>query len=240
MANPHRYGFRFVRSISGTDTPQTFTFPIATTYQPGTVNGGGTNVNLNIGDPVRLVEDGTVQLTQTAQDVSAQDGDSDDFAFGVVVGFPRVIVGGYPRPGSFYTGGTTYTGGIGGDNAPLVTVIPVEGNIFELDLDAAPTVQTLSGAMANVGAVATMAYSVLTAGTGQPKANPLISKSSIAFAGANQLQLLIVGLGKSAYTCDFTAANVPYQVMWNTKQLAIPTAERDATSEAAIYGANLE
>lgn len=240
MANPHRYGFRFVRSMSGNDTPQTFTFPIATAYQPGTINGGGTNVNINIGDPVRLVEDGTVQLTQTAQDVTGPNGDSDDFCFGIVVGFPRVLVGGFPRPGSFYTGATAYTGGIGSDTAPLVTVIPVDGNIFELDLDAAPTVTTLSGAMANIGAVATMAYSVLTVGTGQPKANPLISKSSIAFAGANQLQLLLVGLGKSAYTCDFTSANVPYQVMWNTKQLAIPTAERDATGEAGIFGANLE
>jgi len=240
MANVHRYGFRFARSISGQDTPQIFTFPIASGYQPGTINGGGTNVNLNIGDPVRLIEDGTVQLVQTAQDASGQDADSDDFVFGVVAGFPRILAGGFPRPGSFFTGGTTYTGGIGGDTAPLVAVIPASGNIFEVDMDAAPTVQTYSGVLANVGAVATMAYSVLTTGTGQPKANPLLSKTSIAFAGANQLQLLIVGPGKSAFSCDFTAANIPYQVQFNTLQLAIPTAERDATGEAAIYGANLE
>lgn len=240
MANPHRYGFRFVRSMGGSDTPQIITLPIASGYQPGTINGGGTNVNLNIGDPVRLVEDGTVQLTQTAQDVSGQNDDSDDFCFGIVAGFPRVVVGGSPRPGSFYTGGTTYTGGIGGDNAPLVSIIPAAGNIFEIDMDAAPTVTTLSGALANVGAVATMAYSVLTTGNGQPKANPLLSKSSIAFAGANQLQLLIVGLGKAGYTYDHTLANVPYQVMWNTLQLAIPSAEVTANSTPAIYGANLE
>lgn len=240
MANPHRYGFRFVRSFSGNDTPQIITLPIASGYQPGTVNGGGTNVNINIGDPVRLVEDGTVQLVQTAQDVSAQNDDSDDFCYGIVVGFPRVIVGGSPRPGSFYTGGTTYTGGIGGDTAPLVSIIPAEGNIFELDLDAAPTVQSLSGLMALVGGVATMAYSVLTTGTGQPKANPLISKSSIVFASANQLQLQIVGVGKAAYAGDFTAANLPLQVRWNTLQMAIPTAEVTDNSTPRIYGANLE
>lgn len=240
MANAHRYGFRFVRSLSGNDTPQIITLPIASGYQPGTVNGGGTNVNLNIGDPVRLVEDGTVQLTQTAQDVSGQNDDSDDFCFGIVCGFPRIISGGSPRPGSFYTGGTTYSGGIGGDSAPLVSIIPAAGNIFELDLDAAPTVQTLSGLMANVGQVATMAYSVLTTGTGQPKANPLISKSSITTATANQLQLLIVGVGKAAYAGDFTAANLPMQVMWNTLQLAVPSAEVTANSTPAIYGANLE
>lgn len=240
MANVHRYGFRFVRSMSGYETPQIFTFPIASGYQPGTVNGGGTNVNLNIGDPVRLIEDGTVQLVQTAQDVSGQDDDSDDFVFGVVAGFPRVVVGGFPRPGSFFTGGTTYSGGIGGDSAPLVAVIPAAGNIFEVDMDAAPTVQTYSGVLANVGAVATMAYSVLTTGTGQPKANPLLSKTSIAFAGNNQLQLLILGPGKSAFSCDFTAANIPYQVQFNTLQLAIPSAEVTSNSTPAIYGANLE
>lgn len=240
MANPHRYGFRFVRSLSGNDTPQILTLPIASGYQPGTVNGGGTNVNLNIGDPVRLVEDGTVQLTQTAQDVSGQDDDSDDFCYGVVVGFPRVIVGGSPRPGSFFTGGTTYSGGIGGDTAPLVSIIPAAGNIFEVDLDAAPSVTTLSGLMALVGGVGTMSYSVLTTGTGQPKANPLLSRSSIVFATANQLQLQVVGIGKSAFSCDFTAANIPMQVMWNTLQMAIPSAEVTANSTPAIYGANLE
>ena len=240
MSNPHRYGFRWVRSLYGAPVPQILTLPIASGYTPGTVNGGGTTVNLNIGDPIRLAEDGTVQLVQTAQDVTAQDDDSDDFCYGVVVGFPRVVVGGFPRPGSFYTSGTTYSGGIGGDSAPLVSFIPAAGNIFELDLDAAPTVQTLSGLMANVGGVATMAYSVLTSGTGQPKANPLISKSSIVFATANQLQLQIVGVGKAAYAGDFTSANLPMQVMWNTLQMAIPSAEVTANSTPAIYGANVE
>lgn len=233
MANPHRYGFRFVRSIGGSDTPQTFTYPIATAYSPGTVFGGGTTVNLNIGDPVRLLEDGTVALVQTAQDVSGADADSDDYAFGIIAGFPRVIVGGYPRPGSFYTAGTTYTGGISSDNAPLCTIIPVHNNIFEIDADTAPTVATLAGAMGIVGGVGTMIYSVLTAGTGQPKANPLLDVSTVVSGGTDQLQLLVVGLGKSAYTCDFTSANVPFQVMWQSQQL-LPTAD------ATHFGADLE
>lgn len=240
MANTHIYGFRWHRALSGAETPQVMTLPIATGYQPGTINGAGTNVNINIGDPIRLAEDGTVQLVQTAQDVTGKSQDSDDFCYGIVLGFPRVVVGGFPRPGSFYTGATSYTGGIGGDNAPLCAFIPAAGNIFEIDMDAAPTVQTLSGLMANVGAVATMAYSVLTSGTGQPKANPLLSKASIVFASANQLQLQIVGVGKRAYTQDFTAANCTYQVMWNTLQMAIPTAETATDGTASIFGANLQ
>jgi len=233
MANTHRYGFRFVRSISGADTPQTFTFPIATAYAPTTVVGAGTSVNLNIGDPVKLLEDGTIGLVQAGQDVSGANADSDDYAFGIIAGFPRVIVGGYPRPGSFYTTGTTYTGGISSDSAPLVTVIPVEGNIFEIDAAAAPSPATLAGAMAYVGMTATMTYTVLTTGTGQPKANPLLDLSTAAAGGANQLQLQILGLGKAAYTQDFTAANVTFQVMWGAKQL-------QAAPDAAIFGANVE
>lgn len=233
MANPHRYGIRFVRSISGSDTPQIFTFPIATAYAPVTIFGAGTSVNLNIGDPVRLLEDGTIALVQAGQDVTADNSDSDDYAFGVIVGFPRVLVGGSPRPGSFYTSGTAYTGGIGSDSAPLVSVIPVEGNIFEIDSLAAPSPATLAGAMAYVGMTATLTYTVLTTGTGQPKANPLLDLSTAAAGGAKQLQFVITGLGKSAYTQDFTATNVTFQVMWSAKQL-------QAAPDAGIYGANLE
>lgn len=241
MANTHRYGIRFVRSISGNDTPQTFTFPIATAYQPNPVFGtsDASNCNLNIGDPVRLLEDGTVALTQTAQDASGANTDSDDYAFGIVVGFPRVLIGGYPRPGSFYTGGTTYSGGIGSDNAPLVTVIPVDGNIFEIDADAVIGAGTKSAALAIVGQTASITYSRLTSGNGQPKANPLLGVSVLAAGGANQAQLVVVGLGKAGDAMDFSATNVTLQVKFTAQQLAVwgdPLA--DAT--AHVYGANTE
>jgi hypothetical protein len=233
LANAHRYGLRFVRSISGNDTPQIFTFPIATAYAPVTIVGAGTSVNLNIGDPVRLLEDGTAALVQAGQDASGANADSDDYAFGVIVGFPRVVVGGYPRPGSFYTSGTTYSGGIGSDSAPLVAVIPVEGNIFEIDAAAAPSPATLAGALAYSGMTATMTYSVLTAGNGQPKANPLLDLSTATGGGAMQGQFVIMGLGKAGYTQDFTSANVTFQVKFSAQQLAV-------APDAAIFGANVE
>jgi hypothetical protein len=233
MANTHRYGFRFVRSISGNDTPQIFTRPIATAYAPVTIVGGGTGVNLNIGDPVRLAEDGTVQLTQMGQDTSGANGDSDDSVFGVIAGFPRVIVGGFPRPGSFYQSGTTYTGGIGSDSAPLVSIIPARGNIFEVDADAVIGAGTKSAAMAVVGQTARIAYSVLTSGTGQPKANPLLDASDLTAGGANQLQLIVTDLGKAGDAMDFTATNLTYQVMFNYIQLS-------AAPDVAIFGADVE
>jgi|APDOM4702015073_1054812.scaffolds.fasta_scaffold00032_6 hypothetical protein len=233
MANTHRYGIRFVRSISGNDTPQIFTHPIASGYAPVTVVGAGSSVNLNIGDPVKFAEDGTLMLTQTGQDSSGANADSDDYSFGVIVGFPRVIVGGYPRPGGFYTSGTTYSGGIGGDNAPLVSVIPVAGNIFEIDANAVIGAGTKNAAMAVVGQTARIAYSVLSSGNGQPKANPRLNVADLAAGGANQLQLLVVGLGKAGDAMDFSSSDVTLQVMFTALDLA-------QQSDPAIFGANVE
>lgn len=236
MANTHRYGIRFVRSISGNDTPQIFNFPIATAYQPNPnfSVSDGSNCNLNIGDPVSIAADGTVKLTQAGQDVTTTNTDPADYAFGVIVGFPRVLVGGYPRPGSFYTGGTTYTGGIGSDSAPLVSVIPVAGNIFEIDANAVIGAGTKSAVLGIVGNTATIAYSLLTSGTGQPKANPLLDVSKLIATGLIQNQLVIVGLGKAGDAMDFTASNVTLQVMFSAQELAVGTAASSATGQ---YGA---
>lgn len=215
MANTHRYGFRFARSISGNDTPQVFSSPIATAYQPNPVFGtsDASNCNLNIGDPIMVREDGTVVLVQAGQ--AADGSDSDDFATGIVVGFPRVLVGGYPRPGSFYTGGTTYSGGIGSDSAPLVAWIPVRGNIFEIDCDTAHSTPTKAGFLALVGGTGNMVYSVLTSGNGQPKANPLLDVSDVVLNSTEVNQLRVVGLGKAGDAMDFTASHVTLQVEWN-------------------------
>ena len=233
MANTHRYGMRFVRSISGNDTPQIFTFPLVTGLAPTTIVGAGTSVNLNIGDPVKLREDGTIDLVQTGQDSSGANTDSDDFVFGVIVGFPRVIVGGFPRPGSFYTTGTTYSGGIGSDTAPLVSVIPAAGNIFEIDANAVVGAGTKSACLAVVGQTARIAYSVLTTGTGQPKANPLLNVADLAAGGANQLQLAVLGLGKAGDSMDFASTNVTFQVQCTA--LDMPQ-----QGDPSIFGANVE
>jgi hypothetical protein len=199
--------------MSGCDTPQIFTFPIPTAYAPVTVVGAGTSVNLNIGDPVNFDEVGGLRLVQAGQ---ASDGsDTDDYAWGVIVGFPRILVGGYPRPGSFYATGTAYSGGIGSDLAPLCAVIPVAGNIFEIDCDTTHSTPTKSGFMALVGGTGNMAYSVLTSGNGQPKANPLLDVSDVVLNSAEINQLRVLGLGKAGDAMDFTATHVTMQVAWN-------------------------
>ena len=233
MANPRRYGFRFARSFDGNETPQTITKPVASGYQPntGADGSGGTDCNLNPGDPVQLLENGTVRLVQPGQ---ATDGsDIDDRTFGVVVGFPRVMIGGAPRPNGFLTGGTTYTGD---DQQTLVTLIPVHGNIFEVQCDTTGQPTTKAGWQSIVG-VANFVYSVLTSGAGAPKANPLLDIST-ALEADEINQLRVVGLSKHFDQEDPTLEFVTLEVIFNQQQI-FPTSVSDALTTQPAEG-NLE
>lgn len=219
--NPHVYGFRFFRSLSGADTPQIFTVPIASGYAPNTgIDGaGGTACNLNIGDPVQFIDGGTVRLVQPGQATTATEV-LDDKTFGVVAGFPRVRIDGAVRPNSFYPSGTTYTGGITGAQATLVQVIPVKDNIFEVDVGAAPgaAFDTQDEWAAAVAKGVHFVYSVLTGGRGAPRANPLLDMASInSTTGVRQLR--IIGLSKLGDTQDYSGAAVRMQVMFHQAQL---------------------
>lgn len=220
MPNQHNYGFRWFRSLSGAETPQILTVPIASGYAPNTgVDGaGGTAVNLNVGDPVQFIDGGTVRLVQPGQATTAAV--LDDATFGIVVGFARVKINGAVRPNGFYTSGTTYSGGIGGAESTLVSVIPVKDNIFEIDAGAAPgtSFDDQSEWMGAVGKGAHFTYSVLTSGIGQPKANPLISTTFDSTTGIRQLR--VVGVSKLGDAQDYTSANVRLQVVFNAVQLA--------------------
>lgn len=224
MANTHRYGFRFARSFDGNETPQTITKPIATAYAPntGADGAGGTAVNLNIGDPVQLLNDGTVRLVQPGQ--AASGADIDDRVYGIVAGFPRVMIGGAPRPSGFYPTGTTWTGD---DQQTLCKIIPVHNNIFEIDCDATGQPTTKAAWQSLVG-TANFIYSVLTSGIGQPKANPLLDISDHnETTEANQLR--VIGLSKRFDAQDPTSEFVTLEVIFNTQQI-FPTVIGDVTA----------
>lgn len=227
MANARRYGFDFLRTISGGDTPECMTFPLASGYAPNTGADGaaGTAVNLNIGDPVQLLSTtiatataGTLRLAPAGTNADTSE-DLTDRVFGIVAGFPRVRIAGAQRPNGFYTSGTTYTGGISGQEATLVKVIPVANCIFECDVSTtAAGFDTREEFMAAVGQQVSFHYpSVLTSGIGQPKANPMINFATLS--AASLLQLVIVGIGRTDETQDFASAFVRLQVKFNTEQL---------------------
>lgn len=236
MANNHKYGLRLVGSESGNEVSPPMRFPVSSAYQAATVVGAGTSVNLNTGDPVKLGEDGCIKLTQAAQDVSGANTDSDDYISHVIVGFERTrSAAGDTEQRSFQPGAVSYSGGIGGDQAPIALCVPVAGKIFEIDADAALATPTKSGALALVGKTASIVYSVLTAGViGAPKANPLLD-ISVAEAAANsdQNQLLIVGLGDAGDAMDFTAAGVTFKVK-------VSAVAMNQQGDAAFFGADVE
>lgn len=231
MPNPHIYGFRFHRSFSGADTPQIFTYPIASAYAPNTGDdgAGGTACNLNIGDPVQLLNDGTVRLAQPGQATGGTD--IDDRVFGIVAGFPRVRISGAQRPNGFLTSGTTYTGD---DQQTLVSIIPVHDNIFEIDTATAggASLDSKSEWQGTIGGVAQFSYTVLTSGIGAPKANPMLVNAGISHAADVVDQLRIVGLGKRFDTLDPTLANVTLQVIFNMQQI-FPTSFTNITDAPA-------
>jgi hypothetical protein len=141
-------------------------------------------------------------------------------AFGVIAGFPQMLINGAVRPNAFYPTGTVY--GTNYNNRTLVTLIPVEGCVFEIDTDAAggSSFDTRSEFESAVGGCSAIVYSQLNTTGTNPKANPLISASGITQAVANFRQLRIVGVGSMSESVDYTLTNVPLQVVFNLIQAA--------------------
>lgn len=217
MANPHRYGFRFVKNRWGSETPEVVTRKIASGYTPNVT--GATTCNLNIGDPVYLDDSGNANLLAAGTTTTA-DNQVTQQAFGVIAGFPQMLINGAVRPNAFYPTGTVY--GTNYNNRTLVTLIPVEGCVFEIDTDAAggSSFDTRSEFESAVGGCSAIVYSQINTTGTNPKANPLISASGITQAVANFRQLRIVGVGSLSESVDYTLTNVPLQVVFNLIQAA--------------------
>lgn len=223
MANTHRYGFRFLKMRWGGDTPEPQTMFISSGYaaNTGAAGAGGTACALNIGDPVQLVEAAT--NTAGAGSVRlcpAGTGDTDtglQRAFGVVVGFPQMLISGAKRPNAVYpVGGITYSADV---NKTLVSVIPVEGAIWEIDVGTTSTsFDTIGEYEAVITQTCNWGYgSPLTVSTSNVKANPLATLSFSAVA-ATIRQLRVLGVGRLGDQIDYTSAFVPLQVVFNTVQ----------------------
>ncbi len=223
MANTHRYGFRFLKNRWGGDTPEVETHFISSGYAAniGANGTGSTAVALNIGDPVQFVETSTnTALAGSIRLCPAGTGDTDTGAqrvYGIVVGFPQMLVNGAKRPNAVYpVGGVTYTADV---NKTLVSVIPVEGCVWEVD------VGTTSASFDSIGEFDAITYntcnfdysSPLTVSTSNVKANPLATLSFTAVA-ATIRQLRVVGVGRLNDNIDFASAFVPLRVLFNTVQ----------------------
>ncbi len=214
MANVHRYGLRFLKNRWGGDTPETEVVRIASAYSP---SNGSVTCNLNIGDPVYLDDSGNANLLVAGSTTTADD-QVTQRAYGVVVGFPQVLINGAVRPNGTYPAGTTY--GSAYNARTLATVIPVPGVVWEIDTNAAggSSRDTRAEFENVVGGCAHIVYSALGTGTTNVRANPLFDIANITQAVANFRQLRVVGVGRLGDAIDFESTNVPLQVVFNFVQ----------------------
>lgn len=210
MANPHRYGFRFLKNRWGGDTPEIHTGFLASGYTPNVT--GATTCNLNIGDPVRRMNSGAFQLVEPGE---LDDDDANERTFGIVAGFPQVLINGAVRPNAYYPTNTVY--GTNLNAQTIVQVIPVEGCVWEIDTaTTSSSFDTKAEFQAILGAVATFSYTQINTTTPNPKANPMLVLSFGESTETRQLQ--VVGLGRGFDQYDLTLANVPLQVVFNQVQ----------------------
>lgn len=210
MANPHRYGFRFLKNRWGGDTPEVYTGFFASGYTPNVT--GATTCNVNIGDPVRRMDSGAFQLTEPGE---LDDDDANERTFGIVCGFPQVLINGGVRPNAYYPTGTVY--GTNLDAQTLVQVIPVEAAVWEIDTaTTSSSFDTKAEFQAVIGAVCSFSYTQINTTTSNPKANPM---AVLSFGESTIVrQLRVVGLGRGFEQYDLTLANVPLQVVFNQVQ----------------------
>lgn len=128
--NLQRYGFRWQGSLQGVQMPVPVRKRIANTYQAAP---GATNVDLWAGDPVKLVNDGTIALCAAG-----------DATYGIIAGFGIQNFSGnalaYWPYLDHLPGGTASA--TSGDAQVFVFVIPVAGQVFEVCCDDATTATT--------------------------------------------------------------------------------------------------
>jgi hypothetical protein len=214
--NVHRYGFRWYGGQHNS-CPKGREYPVADTYQ-ATIDGGGTSVDLRIGDPVKLVSDGSVALANTT-----------DIVFGIVVGVAGVWVSADSamRPRDRVPGGTTGGGLL--DRQTRVLVVPAKQGLWEIDVNDVVTATTEAAYRAFVNENVEHVCTGDVTNSTQPKADPRISISSHAVTAGHGWR--IVGISKTVENRDFSGANVKIVVQVNDSNEA-----GSATAATTVVG----
>lgn len=214
--NTHKYGFRWAQGIQG-DMPRPLEYAVADSYQAQD-DGSGFSVDLNVGDPVKLVSTGTVALANTTNAV-----------FGIIVG----IVGYYDSTVGAYVHSNKIPGAStgGGIEARLsrVLVVPAKSGLWEIDVDEASTATTEAAyrALIHENVTHTCAGNSTT-----KRAEPRIDIST--HATTYSLVWRIMGISKTAENRDFSGTNVKLIVACNVSQEAGATAAADNSIVAGV------
>lgn len=195
--NAALYGFRWVGSRSGSGTPHIAYFPIASAYQAAP---GGVNVDLNVGDPVKKVSDGTLALVAATE-----------AHFGVVASIGPYFDGSKMVRGKSLPGGTTYGSNL--ERQSMIGIYLSADNLFEVVCDDATTATTQAAYTAFIGENTEVSINQVS---GSTLATP---KLDISLHNTTALAWRIVSLSKRN-NIDYSGANVPLIVTGNLIQQA--------------------
>lgn len=202
--NTHEYGFRWVKGELGQVTPPIQRVRLASAYQPA---AGGTNVDLHPGDPLQIASTGTGTICVGSEGTQS-------ITYGIYVGQGPEFDGTVMQPRNKHIGGSGAYG-TNLERQTYVYVIPVAGQIFEIDCDDSSTATTEAAYYALIGENADFVLVADTTNTNDPKADPKLDISTHATTSA--LQCRIVDIAPRVNT-DFSGLNVRLRVVFNKVQ----------------------
>ncbi|MDX2253286.1 MAG: hypothetical protein NW202_13455 [Nitrospira sp.] len=203
--NQHIYGIRW-SSDNRSPMPTPIPKSIANAYQ-ATNDGAGFNVGLSIGDPVKLVSDGTIALALTTNAV-----------YGIIVGFLPYWNGSAMVPTDYLPGGTS-PGTTIRDRRSQALVVPVfPGQLWEIDCDDKVTFTTEAAYEDAEGENCTIVCPGDQSNASRPRANPLLDISLNATTAG--LVARIEKISPTVANQDFSGLYVKLLISFNISQAA--------------------
>ena len=204
--NNIQYGVRWVRTVNGdSNSPALMRVRLATAYAP-TV--GGTGVNLHAGDVIQIASTGYGTISIGTEGTQS-------LMYGVIAGFSPEYDGSVMQPRDRHVSGqgaysTNY------ERLNYVWVIPIPGNVFEMDCDDATTFTTEATYLAAIGENCDMVCAANTSNAGDPRITTRLDISTHAVT--NTLQWRIEDISPTQENKDFAGNYVKLLVTGNKLQ----------------------
>lgn len=206
MDNIKRYGFRWARGYNRNSHPDVFEMPV-TSGALFQVSGVVPNLNLNVGDPVRIDTSGGVTLAGGNENAATSQP-----PWGVVMGFGPYFNGARMVRSTVLPSGVTYGANI--DRQSKVLVTPFSEGIWEIDVNDIVTATTLLAYQALVGE--NCDHQLAAAASSAPgfSANPVLAISTHNPATAT-LSMRIFGVSQTFENQDYAGQWVKMLVTVN-------------------------
>lgn len=209
--NAPKYGFRPYKAKTHSPSlrqPRHVATAYGAVVDPNASGTASVDVGLSVGDPVRLVADGSFSLA-----VAATTG-APVAARGIIVGFDGVWDGDIKRFKDYVPHGHAW--GTIWERAPKVQWLAVEDYIWEIDVDDIVTATTEATYRALIGMNANHVCTGDVTDTGKPLARPRLDISTIATTAT--LFWRVVGVSPTSENRYFDGANVKLLVEANVSQ----------------------